>query len=166
MKPGVSLLFSMLVGGSILALVLALVGIPDILATLSSMDLKFLVAMFLIALLGRFLIAYRWSCILEAMGHHVPLLNLLWYYFTGFTFGYVLPSAQMGGEPVRAALLRLCRPANLAGLPAISVPCGFTSEGLPVGLQVIGPRCGEEIVLRLALAFEQAHSWHERHATL
>jgi len=106
MKPGVSLLFSMLVGGSILALVLALVGIPDILATLSSMDLKFLVAMFLIALLGRFLIAYRWSCILEAMGHHVPLLNLLWYYFTGFTFGYVLPSAQMGGEPVRAALLK------------------------------------------------------------
>src|SRR3972149_4820114 len=70
------------------------------------MDLKFLVAMFLIALLGRFLIAYRWSCILEAMGHHVPLLNLLWYYFTGFAFGYVLPSAQMGGEPVRAALLK------------------------------------------------------------
>lgn len=75
---------------------------------------------------------------------------------------------SLGGEeePVRAALLRLCRPANLAGLPAISVPCSFTSEGLPVGLQIIGPRCGEEIVLRLALAYEQAHAWHEKHPDL
>jgi aspartyl-tRNA(Asn)/glutamyl-tRNA(Gln) amidotransferase subunit A len=69
-------------------------------------------------------------------------------------------------EPVRAALLRLCRPANLAGLPAISVPCGFTRDGLPVGLQIIGPRKGEEIVLRLALAYEQAHDWHTWHPML
>jgi aspartyl-tRNA(Asn)/glutamyl-tRNA(Gln) amidotransferase subunit A len=79
-----------------------------------------------------------------------------------------LKMLSLGGEeePVRAALLRLCRPANLAGLPAISVPCGFTSEGLPVGLQIIGPRCGEEIVLRLALAYEQAHVWHQKHPNL
>jgi aspartyl-tRNA(Asn)/glutamyl-tRNA(Gln) amidotransferase subunit A len=86
-----------------------------------------------------------------------------------------LPAPQLGRkmlslggeeEPVRAALLRLCRPANLAGLPAISVPCGFTRQGLPVGLQIIGPRCGEEIVLRLALAYEQAHEWHHRHPDL
>jgi Asp-tRNA(Asn)/Glu-tRNA(Gln) amidotransferase A subunit family amidase len=69
-------------------------------------------------------------------------------------------------EPVRAALLRLCRPANLAGLPAISVPCGFTRAGLPVGLQIIGPRCSEEMVLRLALAYEQAHPWHTKHPVL
>jgi aspartyl-tRNA(Asn)/glutamyl-tRNA(Gln) amidotransferase subunit A len=71
----------------------------------------------------------------------------------------------LGGEeePVRAALLRLCRPANLAGLPAISVPCGLTQEGLPVGLQIIGPHCGEEIVLRLGLAYEQAHEWLHKH---
>lgn len=75
---------------------------------------------------------------------------------------------SLGGEeePVRAALLRLCRPANLAGLPAISVPCGFTGAGLPVGLQIIGPRSDEEIVLRLALAYEQAHAWHTRHPVL
>ena len=74
----------------------------------------------------------------------------------------------LGGEeePVRAALLRLCRPANLAGLPAISVPCGFTGAGLPVGLQIIGPRCGEEIVLRLALGYEQAHAWRRKHPDL
>jgi aspartyl-tRNA(Asn)/glutamyl-tRNA(Gln) amidotransferase subunit A len=75
---------------------------------------------------------------------------------------------RLGGEeePVRAALLRLCRPANLAGLPAISVPCGFTSAGLPVGLQIIGPRGGEDIVLRLAHAYEQAHEWHTQHPVL
>jgi aspartyl-tRNA(Asn)/glutamyl-tRNA(Gln) amidotransferase subunit A len=75
---------------------------------------------------------------------------------------------SFGGEdePVRAALLRLCRPANLAGLPAISVPCGFTREGLPVGLQILGPRGDEELVLRLALAYEQAHDWHTRHPKL
>ncbi|MCL4524327.1 MAG: amidase [Acidobacteria bacterium] len=69
-------------------------------------------------------------------------------------------------EPVRAALLRLCRPANLAGVPAISVPCGFTRAGLPIGLQLIGPRCGEEMVLRLALAYEQAHAWQAQHPDL
>ncbi len=69
-------------------------------------------------------------------------------------------------EPVRAALLRPCRPANLAGLPAISVPCGFTRDGLPIGLQIIGPRCGEEMVLRIALAYEQAHDWHTKHPAL
>ncbi|MBI3662718.1 MAG: Asp-tRNA(Asn)/Glu-tRNA(Gln) amidotransferase subunit GatA [Acidobacteria bacterium] len=75
---------------------------------------------------------------------------------------------SLGGEEetVRAALLRLCRPANLAGLPAVSVPCGFTSPGLPLGLQLIGPACGEEIVLRLALAYEQAHGWRKQHPVL
>jgi amidase len=46
---------------------------------------------------------------------------------------------------------------TLAGLPAISVPCGFTSAALPVGLQIVGPRWGEEIVLGTAKAVEDAH---------
>ncbi|MGB7172090.1 MAG: amidase family protein, partial [Candidatus Acidiferrales bacterium] len=44
----------------------------------------------------------------------------------------------------------------LAGIPGISVPCGRTSEGLPVGLQICGPRFGESRVLQLAHAFERA----------
>ena len=44
---------------------------------------------------------------------------------------------------VRAELLRMTRPSNLTGLPAISIPCGFTRDGLPIGLQIIGPRWGE-----------------------
>jgi aspartyl-tRNA(Asn)/glutamyl-tRNA(Gln) amidotransferase subunit A len=65
-------------------------------------------------------------------------------------------------EPVRNALLRLTRPANLAGLPAISVPCGFSSEGLPVGLQLIGRRHGEPTLLRAAWAYERSTPWHTK----
>ena len=50
----------------------------------------------------------------------------------------------------RAMLLRLNRPANLAGIPAMSVPCGFTSAGLPVGLQLIGAVTDELLLLRIA----------------
>jgi aspartyl-tRNA(Asn)/glutamyl-tRNA(Gln) amidotransferase subunit A len=53
-------------------------------------------------------------------------------------------------HPTRALLLRLNRPANLAGIPAISIPCGFTSAGLPVGLQLIGAVTDELLLLRIA----------------
>jgi aspartyl-tRNA(Asn)/glutamyl-tRNA(Gln) amidotransferase subunit A len=48
-------------------------------------------------------------------------------------------------------------PFNLTQQPAASVPCGFTSEGLPVGLQIVGPRHGDAAVLRAARAYEAAH---------
>jgi aspartyl-tRNA(Asn)/glutamyl-tRNA(Gln) amidotransferase subunit A len=66
-------------------------------------------------------------------------------------------------ETVRSALVRLNRPANMTGHPAISVPCGFTQAGLPMGLQLIGPRWGEARLLAFALAYEQATAWHKRH---
>ncbi|MEJ5329493.1 MAG: Asp-tRNA(Asn)/Glu-tRNA(Gln) amidotransferase subunit GatA [Desulfobaccales bacterium] len=53
-------------------------------------------------------------------------------------------------------------PVNLAGLPAISVPCGFSHEGLPIGLQILGPPLGEEVVLQTAYAFEQATEFHRQ----
>jgi aspartyl-tRNA(Asn)/glutamyl-tRNA(Gln) amidotransferase subunit A len=64
-------------------------------------------------------------------------------------------------ENVRMALLRLTRPGNLTGLPTISVPCGFSRENLPIGLQLIGRRWDEETLLRVAFAYEQSTSWHE-----
>lgn len=63
-------------------------------------------------------------------------------------------------EEVRSGLLRLTRPGNLAGLPAITLPCGFSREGLPIGLQLIGRRHEEATVLRTAYAYEQATPWH------
>jgi aspartyl-tRNA(Asn)/glutamyl-tRNA(Gln) amidotransferase subunit A len=69
-------------------------------------------------------------------------------------------------ELVRAGLLRLNRPANFTGLPSISIPCGFTSSGLPVGLQIIGPSWQEKTILRIAHAFESAHDYHLRRPPL
>ena len=65
-------------------------------------------------------------------------------------------------RPRELALLRNTRPMNVWGLPAISVPCGFTQSGLPIGLQIIGPHGGESEVLQLAHAYEQATAWHKR----
>jgi aspartyl-tRNA(Asn)/glutamyl-tRNA(Gln) amidotransferase subunit A len=58
--------------------------------------------------------------------------------------------------------VRNTSPFNVSGLPAISVPCGFTSTGLPIGMQIIGPPGGDAVVLQLAHAYEQATDWHKR----
>jgi aspartyl-tRNA(Asn)/glutamyl-tRNA(Gln) amidotransferase subunit A len=62
--------------------------------------------------------------------------------------------------------LRNTRPFNCYGLPTISIPCGFTDSGLPIGLQIAGPRFAEGRVLAFAHAFEQATAWHQRTPTL
>ncbi|MEC4803842.1 MAG: Asp-tRNA(Asn)/Glu-tRNA(Gln) amidotransferase subunit GatA [Jaaginema sp. PMC 1079.18] len=51
-------------------------------------------------------------------------------------------------------------PVNLAGLPGISVPCGFDDQGLPIGMQLIGKPLGETLLLQVAHAYEQATDWH------
>jgi aspartyl-tRNA(Asn)/glutamyl-tRNA(Gln) amidotransferase subunit A len=61
--------------------------------------------------------------------------------------------------PEEIRLIRNTLPFNVYGIPAISVPCGFTRAGLPIGLQISGPRLGEASVLALAHAFEQATDW-------
>jgi aspartyl-tRNA(Asn)/glutamyl-tRNA(Gln) amidotransferase subunit A len=55
---------------------------------------------------------------------------------------------------------------NLAGLPGLSLPCGFDSQGLPIGLQIVGKPFDEETVLRTAYAYEQSTDWHARRPTL
>ncbi|MDP9159740.1 MAG: amidase [Acidobacteriota bacterium] len=69
-------------------------------------------------------------------------------------------------RPREIILLRNTRPVNVWGLPAISIPCGFTRAGLPIGMQIIGPPWGESRVLQLAHAFEQATDWHLRRPAL
>jgi aspartyl-tRNA(Asn)/glutamyl-tRNA(Gln) amidotransferase subunit A len=57
-------------------------------------------------------------------------------------------------------------PWNLTGQPAATVPCGFTRDGLPVGLQIVGRRFADATVLRAAAAFEQARPWSDRRPQL
>jgi aspartyl-tRNA(Asn)/glutamyl-tRNA(Gln) amidotransferase subunit A len=68
-----------------------------------------------------------------------------------------------GPQAVASANTYFC---NYYGLPAISVPCGFDKNGLPLGLQIVGPTWGEAAVLNLAHAFQQATMWHLAHPTL
>jgi aspartyl-tRNA(Asn)/glutamyl-tRNA(Gln) amidotransferase subunit A len=55
---------------------------------------------------------------------------------------------------------------NLAGICGINVPCGFDAQGLPIGLQIMGPALGETTILRVAYAYEQATDWHTRRPPL
>ncbi|MFN8596910.1 MAG: amidase [Anaerolineae bacterium] len=63
-------------------------------------------------------------------------------------------------------LTRFTRMFNLTGHPSIVLPCGFTTDGLPIGLQIIGPRWREDVILHLAHAYEAATAWHMRHPDL
>jgi Asp-tRNA(Asn)/Glu-tRNA(Gln) amidotransferase A subunit family amidase len=65
-------------------------------------------------------------------------------------------------RPAELTLLRNTRPFNVWGLPAISVACGFTKSGLPIGLQIAGPHWRDDLVLRLVHAYEQTTAWHKR----
>ena len=70
---------------------------------------------------------------------------------------------EMTEDPLRMYLSDIFTvPANLAGLPALSLPCGFDRAGLPIGMQIIGRPFDEATVLRLGHAFEQATDWHRR----
>jgi aspartyl-tRNA(Asn)/glutamyl-tRNA(Gln) amidotransferase subunit A len=72
-------------------------------------------------------------------------------------------SGTVGALPPFPEWLPFTYPWNLTGQPAATVPCGFTREGLPVGLQIVGRRFADATVLRAAAAFEDTHPWaHER----
>jgi aspartyl-tRNA(Asn)/glutamyl-tRNA(Gln) amidotransferase subunit A len=70
-------------------------------------------------------------------------------------------------DPLQMYLSDICTiSVNLAGVPGISIPCGFTTKDLPVGLQLIGKHFDEESILKVAYAYEQATEWHKRRPTL
>jgi aspartyl-tRNA(Asn)/glutamyl-tRNA(Gln) amidotransferase subunit A len=69
-------------------------------------------------------------------------------------------------ESVFGVSARFCAPFNISGLPAISVPCGFSPQGMPIGLQIIGKPFDEETVLRIADAFERSTQWHLKYPVI
>lgn len=77
-------------------------------------------------------------------------------------------TVRYGGmeESILLAMIRCTAPFNATGLPALSVPCGFTPAGLPIGLQIVGRSFDESTVLRAGHAYEQATDWHLRRPEL
>ena len=71
------------------------------------------------------------------------------------------PEQIAGKDVARSAFSPMTRPFNLSGQPAASIPCGFSSEGLPIGLHIIGRRGDEATVLGASAAFEQARPWEQ-----
>ncbi len=71
---------------------------------------------------------------------------------------------DVGGvsEAKLAIMPRLTRPHNICGIPTVSVPCGFTSEGLPIGMQLAARAFEDAVALQVAYAYEQATEWHTR----
>ena len=70
---------------------------------------------------------------------------------TSYKFG------EKANDPLAMYLEDICTvPANLAGIPGISIPAGMSSSNFPIGLQLLGPAMGEETLLRAAFTFEQA----------
>jgi Asp-tRNA(Asn)/Glu-tRNA(Gln) amidotransferase A subunit family amidase len=65
-------------------------------------------------------------------------------------------------RPRELTLLRNTRPFNVWGIPAISLPCGFTDAGLPIGLQFAAASGRDDLVLQVAFLYEHATEWHKR----
>lgn len=77
------------------------------------------------------------------------------------------PLGDKGDDPLQMYLNDIFTiNVNLAGIPAISLPCGFSSKGLPIGVQLIGKALDEAKLLRIAHAYEQGHDHHHKHADL
>lgn len=80
---------------------------------------------------------------------------------TAFRFG------EKSKDPLSMYLSDICTiPVNMAGTPAISIPCGFDGQGMPIGLQLMGKAFDESILYRAAYAYEQATDWHKKQPNL
>jgi amidase len=63
-------------------------------------------------------------------------------------------------------LVRFTVPFDLTGSPTITLPCGFSADGLPLSFQLVGPHLSEDLLCRAGHAFQQATDWHRRHPPL
>jgi aspartyl-tRNA(Asn)/glutamyl-tRNA(Gln) amidotransferase subunit A len=80
---------------------------------------------------------------------------------TTYAIEAALVANESGEDPMSAALKYMI-PANVTGLPALSVPCGFSAAGLPIGVQFMGRPFDEALLFRLGRAYERGHDWASR----
>lgn len=125
---------------------------------------------------GHFLSAPQYLAAQQARRRIVAEYRSLW---KGFDV-LVAPTSPIVATPIEATTLKRgdqdiplvlvyldhTLPFNLTGQPALSIPCGLTRAGLPVGLQLVGRPFDEALLLRIAARFEEATSWHERRPPL
>ncbi len=101
--------------------------------------------------------AARLAAAMERLHRDIPLVLLPTMPIAAFAAGQDAPSdGPYAGQPNWTPFTY---PFNLTGQPALSVPCGRTAAGLPVGLQIVGARFADALVLRAGRAYEQAHPW-------
>jgi aspartyl-tRNA(Asn)/glutamyl-tRNA(Gln) amidotransferase subunit A len=112
----------------------------------------------------------------NAIAERKDLYNAFWRFFEGydllltptapvaaFSIDLVAPR-EIGGYPVTDPLswVQFTAPISLTGNPSASIPCGWTPDGLPVGLQITGNHLADRLVLQASRAFEQAQPWEHR----
>jgi aspartyl-tRNA(Asn)/glutamyl-tRNA(Gln) amidotransferase subunit A len=78
------------------------------------------------------------------------------------SFPFTAPRFDDRNQARYGAGFRFLAPFNLSGLPAMSVPCGFHSNGLPIGMQIVGNSFREDVVLSVGHAYQNATSWHKQ----
>jgi aspartyl-tRNA(Asn)/glutamyl-tRNA(Gln) amidotransferase subunit A len=113
---------------------------------------------YLHALRVRRLIRREWGKVFEGIDVLVTPTSPI----TAPKFGETAANLPGGNKPLVRAFLDLTLPFNLSGHPAISIPCGFSQAGLPIGLQLVGKPFGESALLRIAGQYQQQTAWHNR----
>jgi len=79
-----------------------------------------------------------------------------------FKLGIMFPSKINGINVSPTAWMAFTFPFNMTGHPAASIPCGWTSDGLPIGMQIVGKRFDELTVLQVSKAFEELAPWQDK----
>ncbi|MGE5195169.1 MAG: amidase [Deltaproteobacteria bacterium] len=113
---------------------------------------------YLDALRARRIIRREWAKVFE----NIDVLITPTTPVTATRFGETTADVAGGPRPLVRAYLDLTLPFNLTGYPAISIPCGFSKAGLPIGMQLVGRPFAESVLLRAAHQYQQETDWHRR----
>jgi aspartyl-tRNA(Asn)/glutamyl-tRNA(Gln) amidotransferase subunit A len=113
---------------------------------------------YLDALRARRIVRREWAKVFE----NIDVLVTPTTPVTATKFGETTASLAGGSKPLVRAYLDLTLPFNFTGYPAISIPCGFSKAGMPIGMQLVGRPFTESVLLRVAHQYQQETDWHRR----